>query len=165
MKAEYSPTDWLRFYDTMIIQRNEELSVTPNQGYSSSDTINGVPITVPANNPYNPFGVPLTNSGYPSNQLAEFGPWVTDTIVRTIRNTSGATLQLPFGWYVDGSFTYGESDGTETVNNSVIKSALQEALNGTLPGYQGVFFNPFTDQTIGHPNAIFYPAILLTDPE
>jgi iron complex outermembrane receptor protein len=159
VKAEYSPTDWLRLYDTMIIQRNEELSVTPNQGYSSSDTINGVPITVPANNPYNPFGVSLTNSGYPSNQLAEFGPWVTDTIVRTIRNTSGATLQLPFGWYVDGSFTYGESDGTETVNNSVIKSALQEALNGTLPGYQGIFFNPFTDQTIGHPNAIFYPAI------
>ena len=155
VKAEYSPTDWLRFYDTLIVQRNEEYAVTPNQGYSASDGI-----VVPAYNPYNPFKVALTNSGVPFNSLAEFGPWVTDTIIRTIRNTAGATLQLPFnGWYVDGSFTYGESDGTETVNNSVITNRLQEALNGTLPGHIGSFFNPFTDESIGHPNAAFYPAL------
>lgn len=151
VKAEYQATDWLRFYDTFIIQRNEEYSVTPNQGYSASDGI-----VVPGYNPYNPFKTALTNSGAPFNSLAEFGPWVTDTIVRTIRETAGATLQLPWnGWYVDGSFTYGESDGTETVNNSVITNRLQEALNGTLPGHIGAFFDPFT--SVGNPNAAFYP--------
>lgn len=31
----YNPWDWLKLYDHFIIQRNEETSVTPNQGFSS----------------------------------------------------------------------------------------------------------------------------------
>ena len=35
LNANYSPTDWLKFYDRFIIQRAEENTVTPNQGFSS----------------------------------------------------------------------------------------------------------------------------------
>ena len=104
----YDATPWLKFYDSFLIQRNEDYSVTQNQGYSAFDGI-----TVPGNNPYNPFGVPVQQAGFPLNAEPEFGPWVVDTTIRTFRNTVGLTLQLPHGWYADASFTYGESDGTE----------------------------------------------------
>jgi hypothetical protein len=90
--------------------------------------------------------------------LAEFGPWYTDTIIRTFRNVAGATIQLPWNSrYIDAAAVYGESDSSQNVANSVKLRELQEALNGTLPQLPGVFFNPFTDESFGHPNAIFYP--------
>ena len=49
LNASYSPTDWLKIYDRFIISRNEENSVTPNQGFSFFDGI-----TIPANNPFDP---------------------------------------------------------------------------------------------------------------
>ena len=152
INASYSPTDWLKFYDRFIIQRNEENTLTPNQGFSAFDGI-----IVPANNPYNPFGEDLT----PLGQLErEFGPWSEDIITRTLRNIIGATVQLPHDWFIDGSFLYGESDSTWYIYNSINKSRLQQALNGTLPGFTGIFFNPFTDQNLNvHPNSIFYPAL------
>ena len=151
----YDATAWLKLYDSFIIQRSEDYSVTPNEGYAFSDGI-----IVPANNPFNPFGVPLQQSGSPAtNSLAEFGPWVTDAIVRTLRNTAGLTVQLSHEWFIDGGFTYGESDGTKVVNNSINRIKLQEALNGTLPGLVGQFFNPFNDESVSSPNKQFLDAI------
>jgi iron complex outermembrane recepter protein len=110
-------------------------------------------VTVPANNPFNPFGVPLTIDGL---ALGEFGPFRTDTTITTLRNVAGVTIQLPSGWYIDSNVLYGESDGTETINNNFTVSGLQAALNGTLPGHVGQFFNPFTDQSLAGPNRAFY---------
>ena len=154
VNMDYDATSWLKLYDSFIIQRSEDYSVTQNEGYSSSDGI-----TVPANNPYNPFGVTLQQSGFPLNAEPEFGPWVTDTVVRTLRNTAGLTVQLPHAWFVDASFTYGESDGTIVVNNSINRIKLQEALNGTLPGFEGQFFNPFNDESVSSPNKEFLDAL------
>jgi outer membrane receptor protein involved in Fe transport len=159
--VDYSPTDWLKLYDHFIIQRNEETTRTPNQGFSSGDNVNGVPITIPANNPFNPFGETLTP--FVGQALLEFGPWFTDVIGRTFRNVGGATIQLPWnGWFIDGALSYGESDVSQSVANSVKTRQLQEALNGTLPQLPGVFFNPFTDQSVSHPNAVFYPFLKTT---
>ncbi len=152
LSASYSPTDWLKFYDRFIISRDEENSVTPNQGFSSFDGI-----TIPAHNPFNPWGESLTPGG---QLLREFGPWSSDVITRTLRNIVGATVQLPHDWFVDASFLYGESDATWTIYNAVNRSRLQEALNGTLPGFEGQFFNPFNDQALNvHPNRQFYDAL------
>ncbi len=152
LNVNWSPTDYLKFYDKFLIQRVEEKSETPNQGFSAGDNI-----TIPANNPYNPFGEDLTPNG---QLLREFGTWQTDVVSRTVRNVVGVNLQLPHDWYVDVSFNYGESDATQAVYNSENKANLQAALNGTLPGLEGQFFNPFTDENIsGHPNARFYNAI------
>jgi iron complex outermembrane recepter protein len=154
----YDATSWLKFYDSFIIQRNEETSVTPNQGYFSGDR-NGQGFNIPANNPFNPFGVPLQQAGFPVNALYEMGPWATTTTIRTLRNVAGLTVQLPHDWFVDASFTYGESDGTEVVSNSVNSQKFQQALTGTLPGFEGQFWNPFTDQSIDSPNKQFHDAI------
>jgi outer membrane receptor protein involved in Fe transport len=160
INASYSPTDCFKIYDRFLIQRNEENTITPNQGFSAADTLPPsltTPVTVPANNPFNPFGEALI----PNGQLErEFGPWSQDVITRTIRNLVGATYQLPHDWFVDASFLYGESDATDMVYNSIDKIRLQEALNGTLPGFEGVYFNPFTDQNLNiHPNQQFYNAL------
>jgi iron complex outermembrane recepter protein len=155
IRLDYDATTWLKLYDSFIIQRNEDFSVTQNQGYTLFDGI-----IVPANNRFNPFGVPLQQAGFPfANALPEFGPWVTDTITRTLRNTVGLTAQLPHDWYVNGSFTYGESDATKVVNNSINRIKLQEALDGTLSGFAGQFFNPFNDETVSSPNKQFLDAL------
>ena len=152
LNVGYSPTDWLKFYDRFIISRDEENSVTPNQGFSEFDGI-----TIPANNPFNPWNEALSPTG---QLLREFGPWSSDVITRTLRNIVGATVQLPHDWFVDASFLYGESDATWTIYNAINKSRLQQALDGTLPGFEGQFFNPFNDENLNvHPNQQFYNAL------
>ena len=156
VKFDYQVNDWLKFYDSLLIDRSEELSSYQSQGVYTGQPFNNGGVTVPANNPNNPFGVPLTVGGIGFN-LNEFGPLQEDATITTIRNVVGATVQLPFGWFVDGSFTYGESDGTETQNQGFLQPGLQQALNGTLPGHVGQFFNPFVDQNLGlKTNSAFY---------
>jgi iron complex outermembrane receptor protein len=162
----YEPTQWLKLYDSFIIDRSEELSSYENQGiyppsFAGTVPLNGGGVTVPANNPYNPFGVPLTAL---SLSLNEFGPFRIDTTITTLRNVVGATVQLPYDWFIDGSFVYGESDGTETVDNNFLTSGVQAALNGTLRGHEGQFFNPFVDENLGlRANSEFYGDKQLVD--
>jgi iron complex outermembrane recepter protein len=160
VKINWEPTDWLKFYDTFIIQDNHEQGETLNQGFDfgGADKVFGQNIIVPTTNPFNTTGEPLIPQGY---WAGEFGPWKTDNWIRTLRNTVGAVAQLPHSWIIEGNFTYGESDATETVYNSTNLLALQQALNGTLPGHIGQFFNPFLDNRVsGNFNKAFYPAIL-----
>jgi hypothetical protein len=144
VKVNYSPTDWLKLYDAFIIQLNHEKASTLNQGYSfgGADAVFGQPIVVPTNNPFNTTGEPLLPQG---GWGGDFPPWTQDTWVRTLRNNVGALVQLPHNWTVEGIFSYGESDATETVHNGINLLNLQEALNGQLTGHVGQFYNPFLD--------------------
>jgi iron complex outermembrane recepter protein len=166
-------TQNLKFYDQLLVQRNEESSETPNQGFSSGDIdpgqlpgatvapVRGFPASfiIPTNNTFNQTGEPLIPN-FPGMYLPEMGAWNTHTIIRTIRNVVGATLQLPHDWVIDANFQYAESDGTETVFNSTKKDALTLALAGQLPGHVGQFFNPFIDERFaGNFNQQFYDAL------
>jgi hypothetical protein len=72
----------------------------------------------------------------------------------------GAVVQLPHNWILEGSFTYGESDATQIDYHSINLLAMRAALNGTLPGHVGHFFNPFLDNRVsGNFNQEFYSAI------
>jgi outer membrane receptor protein involved in Fe transport len=144
VKLNYSPCDWLKFYDTFIIQDNHERASTLNQGYGfgGADKIFGQDIVVPATNPFNTTGEALIPQG---GWGGDFPSWTSDTWTRTLRNTVGAVVQLPHNWIVEGIFNYGESDATWTIHNSVNLLKLQQALNGTLPGHVGQFYNPFLD--------------------
>ncbi|MBV8968575.1 MAG: TonB-dependent receptor plug domain-containing protein, partial [Verrucomicrobia bacterium] len=109
VRANWDVTNYLRFYDSFIATRNEELSSYAAQSVYAPAAFNSGGALVPANNPFNPFGVPLT---WIQGALMEFGPLRADSTITTLRNVVGATLQLPGGWYLDGSFLYGESDGS-----------------------------------------------------
>ncbi len=154
-KITWEPTDWLKFYDSFIAQYQAETSSYPNQGvYAPATFGNNGGIRVPANNPFNPFGVELINQG---QSLNEFGPLRAETEITTFRNVVGAIAQLPHNWYVDTSFVYGESDATYKQLNMPFVAGLNAALAGTLPGKEGIFFNPFTDQLLHNgPNKVFY---------
>ncbi|MBV8481534.1 MAG: TonB-dependent receptor, partial [Verrucomicrobia bacterium] len=163
----YNPWDWLKLYDHFIIQRNEETSVTPNQGFSAGDKVAGLgsaPISIPAYNPYNPFGEALIPTG---ELMREFGPWKSDVIGRTFRNLAGGTIFFPWNnWFLDSSALYGESDVSQSYANAIKVRQLQEAFDGALPQLPGVFFDPFIDEnTGGHPNAAFYPFLRTTQTE
>jgi iron complex outermembrane receptor protein len=153
VKIEYQATNWLKLYDSFLINRTEEVSTYgPNQG-TYGGGFSGNFLTVPANNPYNPFGEALQVGPQAFN---EFGVLKTDVTVTTFREVVGGTIQLPHGWYIDSNWLYGESDGTETMQNFFRFTGLQQALNGTLPGNVGQFFNPFADESVAGPNSAFY---------
>jgi iron complex outermembrane receptor protein len=145
VKINFSPTQWLNFYDFLLVQRSEESGVTQNQGMSTGDAVAGTTIFIPATNPFNTTGEDLLPNGQAFN---EFGPWKEHTITRTIFNVVGATIQLPHSWFIDASFAYGESDSTQTYTNGAANDRLQLALEGLLPGHIGQFYDPFTDQSV-----------------
>jgi iron complex outermembrane recepter protein len=153
VKLTYDVNNWLKLYDSFIIQRNEELSSYQNEGIYGPAPGNSGGVIVPVNNPYNPTKEPLIIDEI---SLNEFGPLRTDTTITTFREVAGATIQLPHDWIIDTNFLYGESDATETQMNNFSVSGMQAALDGTLPGHIGQFFNPFTDQSVSAPNREFY---------
>jgi iron complex outermembrane receptor protein len=151
VKLTADVTPWLKLYDSFLISRNEEVSsYGPNQGIYPPPFNPG--IVVPANNPFNPTGHPLSVIDLALN---EFGLLNTDTTITTFRNVVGATIQLPHSFYIDSNYLYGESDATETMKNMFTFNGMQEALNGTLPGNVGQFFNPFADEFFAGPNSVF----------
>lgn len=153
VKLTYDVTPWLKFYDSFLISRTEESSTYgPNQGIYPPPFNPG--IIVPGNNPFNPF--PGHNILVEDVALNEFGLLKTDTTITTFREVVGTTIQLPHDWIIDSNFLYGESDGTETMKNMFFFNGMQQALNGTLPGNQGQFLNPFADEQFAGPNRAFY---------
>jgi iron complex outermembrane recepter protein len=137
------PFENLRIYDTLTVARTKENASAAAIPISNTDGIN-----VPADNPFNPFGESLF---WDRGRLANLGQRKTYTELTNFRNIVGVSLiNLPNEWFVDASFNYAETDGTITTNNFIRKSSLNQALAGQLPGFEGVFLNPFFDTQSGN---------------
>jgi iron complex outermembrane recepter protein len=138
IKLNYQPFEQLRFYEQFLGNHLEETNQAAPTPVGLTDGI-----VVPADNPFNPFKVPLMPLAW---RALEYGPLQGKATVDTYRFVSGVSLiNLPNNWFVDANFLYAESDGDITTANAISKSGLNAALAGTLPGFEGVFFNPFTD--------------------
>ena len=97
-------------------------------------------LTIPANNPYNPFGVALNNFRGRGN----FGPTRLFDIETTGTTTMlGLDGKLAADWTWRAGFIYGTSLFDQVAGNQIRTADMQAALNGTLAGYNGQFFNPF----------------------
>jgi len=144
LNTKYDFNQYVRLHEEFLFQRNTEVTVTPNQGFNFFDQL-----VIPASNPFNPTGEDLMPLPPPQGlDTREFGPWRQTTNVSTYRNVAGISLlNLPKNWFGDFSINYGESDGTITIQNGINRMKMQEALQGTLPGFEGVFYNPFVDQS------------------
>jgi iron complex outermembrane recepter protein len=137
LKINYQPIQYLRIYDEFSAQHNKELASFTATPVTNTDFIN-----VPPNNPFNPTGANLDSR----LRLLEFGQRKTETDVTNVRNVVGVSLiNLPKNWFVDASFLWAQTEGETQGFNAIRKSRLQEALNGTLPGFEGQFYNPFLD--------------------
>jgi iron complex outermembrane receptor protein len=149
-KITIQPDKWVQVYDEFIYERTQEDSSLTALPVSETDNV-----TVPASNPFNPFGEDLQWRG----RLLQLGQRKNETVINTYRNLAGVRLiSLPQNWYVDASFLYAESDGTQTASNGTLNSRLNQALSGTFPGFVGTFYNPFID-TNANPNAQFTNAL------
>jgi iron complex outermembrane recepter protein len=145
-KISYSPTQWLQFYDEFSGNHQFEKSKINPVPPSSTDNL-----IVPAGNPFNPFG---EDTQIIDMRALEFGPRIGETTVDTYRNIAGVRLfNLPKNWFVDATFLYAEADGDSKEFNELSKTRVNQALAGMLPGFAGVFYNPFFDSNGPSPNS------------
>ncbi|MDB6094738.1 MAG: hypothetical protein JWM32_2300 [Verrucomicrobia bacterium] len=102
-------------------------------------------LTLPANNPYNPFGVTLNNFLYRTN----FGPvrkFDTESFgANFLGGLRGTVLDR---WNFETAVSYGFSTVRTTARNQIRASALQALLNGTTRSTAINPFGPSDNQTI-----------------
>jgi outer membrane receptor protein involved in Fe transport len=113
-------------------------SVSVSTALSSSGTL-----IVPSSNPYNPFGVNLTNFFY----RASFLPVrAYETEENSIGLTAGLRGDLPFrDWSWESALSSGRGTTTVAARNQIKADDMQNAFNGTLSGFSGIYLNPFGD--------------------
>jgi iron complex outermembrane recepter protein len=109
-------------------------------------------LTLPANNPYNPFGIALTSlSG-----RALFGPvrkFDTDSVAANVLTGLRGTVFGKWDW--ESAVNYGFNTVTTVSRNAIRATTFQAALNGTLTGFVGKFENPFGPSDGALNNALF----------
>ncbi len=94
-------------------------------------------LTLPATNPYNPFGVPLTSL----TARANFGPvrkFDTESIATNILGGLRGTIFEKWDW--ETAVGYGVSNVTTVARNAIRAAVYQAALNGTT---RATALNPF----------------------
>jgi iron complex outermembrane receptor protein len=109
-------------------------------------------LTLPVNNPYNPFGIALTTLLGRTN----FGPvrkFDTDSVnTNAVFGFRGSILNR---WDWESAVSYGINNVTSVSRNAIRATTFQSALNGTLAGFTGKFLNPFGPSDPGLTNALF----------
>lgn len=109
-------------------------------------------LTLPANNPYNVFGIPLTSLLGRTN----FGPvrkFDTESVsVNSVLGLRGSILDR---WDWESAVSYGINNVDTIARNAIRATTYQAALNGTLTGQTGKFLNPFGPSDEALTNALF----------
>lgn len=97
-------------------------------------------LSLPVNSPYNPFGIAVTTLLARTN----FGPvrkFDTESIAaNSLVGLKGTVMQK---WDWEAAASYGMNRVTTIARNAIRATTYQSALNGTLSGFVGSFFNPF----------------------
>ncbi|MSU49441.1 MAG: hypothetical protein EXS37_10210 [Opitutus sp.] len=102
-------------------------------------------LTLPANNPYNPFGVPLTTLTTRTN----FGPvrkFDTESIASNYVGGLRGTFLDKWDW--EAAVSYGQGNVTTVSRNAIRASVYQAALNGTTRATAINPFGPSDNQTL-----------------
>lgn len=127
------------FGELLYNQNTTAYSFTPSVIQSTQNAGTGPTglLNVPANNPYNPFGIDLTNFLYRTN----FGParqFDTESNSGTYLVGLGGNINPDWSWEVGASM--GQSNVFSVSRNQIRASDLQAALNGTT---RQTALNPF----------------------
>ncbi len=108
-------------------------------------------LVLPVANPYNPFGIPVTTLLARTN----FGP-VRKFDTESINTNMLAGVRGTYGnWEWETGLSYGFNKVTTVARNAIRATTYQAALNGTLSGFSGVYFNPFGPNPQNLVNALF----------
>ena len=124
--------------------------------YLFSETVNGgtdlapapvpgvAPLTLPAVNPFNLFGVNIGAGGPPNapgvrTRLDEIGPRFSDTVVETHRVVAGLRGEVNERWNWETAFNYGAADAEQTFFGAANGMILQQALVPQIVGGNYVY--------------------------
>jgi iron complex outermembrane recepter protein len=135
----YDINQYMRAYGSFLYSQNESGNANAPDFISSTDGI-----TVPGNNIYNPFKVPLF-----VDRINFFNSPISTifTKTETYRISGGLRLQnLPKNWFVDLRGVGSESTQLQTLTGKFSIPAVNAALSGRLAGFEGRFLNPFVDR-------------------
>ncbi len=97
-------------------------------------------LSLPVASPYNPFGIPVTTLLARTN----FGPvrkFDTESLAANFLVGLKGTIMDKWDWETGAS--YGMNRVTTISRNAIRATTYQAALNGTLSGFVGSYFNPF----------------------
>jgi outer membrane receptor protein involved in Fe transport len=97
-------------------------------------------LSLPVNSPYNPFGIAVTTLLARTN----FGPvrkFDTESLAANFLVGLKGTVMQKWDW--EAAASYGMNRVTTISRNAIRATTYQAALNGTLSGFVGSFFNPF----------------------
>ena len=112
-------------------------STPTNIPYNNAPVAASYAITLPANNPYNPFGIAVPNFLYRTN----FGPpRKFDVQSDSASFLAGLRGKLGGNWTWESGFNYGYSLVTSVARNAIKADDLQTAFNGTT---RATALNPF----------------------
>lgn len=125
----------LTFFTTGLFWQMKEKLYTAQNGISFSDPDLG---PVPASNPYNPFGQDVSDLDY---LPLELGRRLQETPAHTYRLNGGLRGRIG-EWQLESAVSWYRSGFSNNYHDSIIKSALREAVNRT--GDDA--FNPFCNQ-------------------
>jgi outer membrane receptor protein involved in Fe transport len=106
---------------------------------------NGNPVTISANNFYNPFGRDFTQY---TKRLTEFGPRTYDASVDTFRIVGGVNGTIEGAWTWDVSLNYGRTQWTQVDRGHLVQTHLQNAIGPTYRAADGTLHcgtSPATD--------------------
>ncbi len=148
-KYRYELTPAVTATATVLFSNNvTDIVYTP----ISINTSTTLPLSVPVNNPFNPFGIVLNNFRGRGN----FGPLRTFDVESTSHTViAGLEGKLPAGWNWNGSLVRSTSLVDQVYGNQIRTVDFQSGLNGTLAGFANTFFNPFGANNPALLNALF----------
>lgn len=133
--------DNLKFFTDGFYTRSwsyNQLAPTPAVfvGLTTPTSPNG--LVVPADNPYNVFGVPLDRVRYRPEELGPRTDSNEYDIFRFVGGFKGNVGDTSWSW--ETAFLFTEQKGVNTQGNDISRTGLEQALNSTDPA---TAFNPF----------------------
>jgi iron complex outermembrane receptor protein len=141
VSARHELSDKLAAFVELGLQRNRNV-----EGLSPAPISNLNTITIPATNPFNPFGVAITSSNPQTIFLRflELGDRLTTTTNRMERVVAGLDGQLTKGWTWDAAVTWNRETSHLDLKNFPTQDRVNAALADT---NRATALNPFANGT------------------
>lgn len=160
--AIYPAYNYLSNYTSLEHTFNENIKLFAEFSYSNNSTYYAFTpvvigystegLTLPAANPFNPFGQALTTL----SARALFGPVRKfDTESTGSNSLIGLRGTILSRWDWETSVSYGANTVTSISRNAIRATTYQSALNGTLAGFTGIYLNPFGPSDGGLTKALY----------
>jgi outer membrane receptor protein involved in Fe transport len=160
--AIYPAYDYISNFTSMEHEFSENLKAFAELTYSKNSTYyaftpgvigySSEGLTLPVNNPYNPFGYALTTLSHRTSFYA-VRKFDTESVASNLlAGLKGSFLDK---WDWESAVSYGFNTVTSVARNAIRATTYQSALNGTLTGFTGKFLNPFGPSDPGLTKALF----------